>query len=94
MVEGGDRSGPVCSDPHQVVGPDSRGSLGSAVWGVARHQGRDDRFDAMPAEAEAVDRRESASLFGEDSAPVTSLSKEPACAKTGQAKWKKAPDAL
>lgn len=50
----------------------------------------DERFDAMLAEAEAVDERESATLFGEDLAPVTSVSKELASAKARQAKLNKA----
>ncbi len=54
----------------------------------------DERFDAMLAEAEAVDQRESATLFGEDVTPVTSVSKELASAKTRQAKLKKALDKL
>jgi transposase len=54
----------------------------------------DERFDAMLAEAEAVDQQESATLFGEDVTPVTSVSKELASAKTRQAKLKKALDKL
>ena len=54
----------------------------------------DERFDAMLAEAEAVDRQESASLFGEDVTPVTSVPKDLACAKTRQAKLKKALEKL
>lgn len=54
----------------------------------------DERFDAMLAEAEAVDQQESTDLFGEDVTPVTSVSKELACAKTRQAKLKKALNTL
>jgi transposase len=54
----------------------------------------DQRFEAMLAEAEAVDRQESATLFGEDVTPVTSVSKELASAKTRQAKLKKALEKL
>jgi transposase len=54
----------------------------------------DERFDAMLAEAEAVDQHESATLFGEDVTPVTSVSKELASAKTRQAKLKKALEKL
>ena len=50
----------------------------------------DDRFDALLAEADEVDQRESATLFGEDQAPVTSVSKELATAKQRQAKLKEA----
>lgn len=54
----------------------------------------DERFDAMLAEAEAVDQQESVTLFAEDVTPMTSVSKELACAKTRQAKLKKALDKL
>lgn len=54
----------------------------------------DKRLDAMLAEAESVDRQEAATLFGEDVTPVTSVSKELACAKKRQAKLAKALDKL
>jgi len=54
----------------------------------------DERFDAMLAEAETVDQQESATLFGEDVTPVTSVSKELACSKMRQAKLKKALEQL
>jgi len=54
----------------------------------------DERFDAMLAEAEAVDQQESATLFGEDVTPVTSVPKELASAKTRQTKLKKALNTL
>jgi transposase len=54
----------------------------------------DERLEAMLAEAEAVDQRESATLFGEDVTPVTSVSKELASARTRQAKLRKALEKL
>lgn len=50
----------------------------------------DQRLEAMLAEAEAVDQRESATLFGEDAAPVTSVPKELASLRGRQEKLKKA----
>jgi transposase len=54
----------------------------------------DERLDALLDEAERVDQQESAALFAEDTAPVTSLPKELASVKTRQAKLQKAVDQL
>jgi transposase len=50
----------------------------------------DERLESMLAEAEQVDRRESANLFGEDASPVTSVGSELASLESRQKKLKKA----
>lgn len=50
----------------------------------------DQRLEVMLAEAEAVDQGESATLFGEDGAPMTSLPQELASLRQRQEKLKKA----
>jgi transposase len=54
----------------------------------------DQRLETMLAQAEATDAAETATLFGEDAAPVTSVPKELASAKARQAKLKKALEEL
>jgi len=50
----------------------------------------DQRLEAMLAEAEAVDRQETQSLFGEDPAPLTRLSKELASTQARQRRLQQA----
>jgi transposase len=80
----------VAIDGTRVAANSSRHGTRTAESIEAELAKLDERFEAMLAEAEAVDRRESATLFGEDVTPVTSVSKELASATTRQAKLKKA----
>ena len=84
----------VAIDGTRVAANSSRHGTRTADSIEAELAKLDERFDAMLAEAEAVDQQESATLFGEDVTPVTSVSKELACAKTRQVKLKKALDKL
>ena len=84
----------VAIDGTRVAAHSSRHGTRTAESIEAELAKLDARFDAMLAEAESVDQQESATLFGEDVTPVTSVSKELASAKTRQAKLKKALDKL
>lgn len=80
----------VALDGTRVAASSSRHGTRTAACIEAELAQLDARFDAMLAEAEAIDHQESATLFGEDVAPVTSVSKDLACAKRRQAKLQKA----
>lgn len=80
----------VAIDGTRVAAHSSRHGTRTAESIEAELAQLDERFDAMLAEAEAVDQRESAALFGEDVTPVTSVPKELASSKKRQAKLKKA----
>lgn len=84
----------VAIDGTRVAAHSSRHRTRTAESIEAELSKLDERFDAMLAEAEAVDHRESAMLFGEDLTPVTSVPKELASAQARQAKLKKALDKL
>jgi len=94
MVMGVVRLNCVAIDGTRVAAHSSRHGTRTAESIEAELAKLDGRLEAMLAEAEAVDRRESATLFGEDLTPVTSVPKELACAQTRQAKLKKALDKL
>jgi ABC-2 type transport system ATP-binding protein/transposase len=84
----------VAFDGTRVAANSSRHGTRTAESIEAELAKLDALFDGMLAEAEAVDERESATLFGEDVTPVTSLSKELASAKARQTKLRKAVDVL
>jgi transposase len=84
----------VSVDGSRVAANSSRHGTRTAEGIEAELAKLDETFDAILAEAESVDRREAATLFGEDVAPVTSVDKELASAKLRQAKLNKALRAL
>ncbi len=84
----------VAIDGTRVAANSSRHGTRTAESIEAELAKLDERFDTMLAEAEAVDQQESATLFGEDVTPLTSVSKDLASVKTRQAKLKKALDKL
>lgn len=86
LVMGVARLNAVGIDGTRVAADSGRHSTRSIEGIEAELAKIEERFDALLAEADDVDQRESATLFGEDQAPVTSVSKELATAKKRQAK--------
>jgi len=90
LVMGVVRLNSVGIDGTRIAANSSRHRTRSAESIEAEVAKLDERLDAMLAEAETVDRAESANLFGEDATPVTSVPQELASAQKRQAKLKKA----
>ena len=80
----------VCIDGTRVAAHSSRHGTRTAEGIEAELAKLDERLEAMLAEAESVDRAETAQLFGEDTAPVTSLPKQLASTQRRQATLTKA----
>ena len=80
----------VALDGTKVAASSSRHDTRTADSIQAELADLDRRLDALLAESEAVDAAESATLFGEDTAPVTSVPKALASAQARQTQLKKA----